>query len=35
MDPFLVLIFEGLVGVLLSFFLYFTPDYLEDIKKVF
>ena len=34
MNPFLVLMYEGLVGVLISFLLYFTPDYLEDIIKV-
>ena len=35
MNPFLVLMFEGLVGIVLSFLLYLTPNYLQDIKSVF
>ena len=35
MNPFLVLMFEGLVGIVFSFLLYLTPNYLQDIKSVF
>ena len=35
MNPFLELMFEGLIGIFISFLLYFTPNYLEDIKLVF
>ena len=34
MDPFLVLMYEAIVGFCVSFLLYFTPNYLEDLINV-
>lgn len=35
LNPFEVLMFEGLFGFLLSFFFFLVPDYLKDISKVY
>ena len=35
MNPFLELMFEGLIGVALSFLLCFTPNYFDDFILVF
>ena len=34
-NPFKVLMFEGIFGTLLSFFLFFVPSYTEDVPKVY
>ena len=34
-NPFFALMIEGVVGFFLSFFLFFIPNYLEDIKLVY
>ena len=33
MDPFIVLMYEGIFGFLLSFFLFFDENYVKDVKK--
>jgi hypothetical protein len=33
MDPFVVLMYEGIFGYLLSFFLFLKSNYLEDIRN--
>ena len=35
MDPFVVLIYEGLFGFLLTFFLFFLKEYFDDFIKVY
>jgi hypothetical protein len=33
MDPFVVLMYEGIFGYLLSFFLFFSQNFFDDIRK--
>ena len=35
MSPFLVLMYEGLFGFVMSFFYFFNHEYLKDVKKVY
>ena len=35
MDPFVVLIYEGIIGFLLSFLLFIKHNFLKDIRKFF
>ena len=35
MNPFVVLMYEGLFGFLLTFFFFFLPEYFQDVNKIY